>query len=170
MSFAQVEPLSTPANIEKARTIQKYTDNLDESKKELEAIRSLKLNLDIELSRKELEIDALKNSQELLKRKHGEEIIRLGYDRSILEHQLKTQRDERDNKEKILENKSNNIDGVFNKCGKKTVEKYYENEYLFQEQLKKEEDLNSLFKKREENILMEFDGSSLERKPRKFST
>ena len=38
----------------------------------------------------------------------------------------------------ILGDKSDNIDGVFNKCGKKTVEKYYENEELFQEQLKKE--------------------------------
>ena len=118
MSFAQVEPLSTPANIEKARTMQKCIDKFDESKKKLEAITSLKLNLDIELSRKELEIDALKNSQELLKREHEKELNRLGYERSILEHEIATRKEEinklkkqRDIKEKNLENKMNSLKG-----------------------------------------------------------
>jgi 5'-3' exonuclease len=38
----------------------------------------------------------------------------------------------------VLGDKSDNIPGLFNKCGKKTVEKYYDNNNLFIEKLNKE--------------------------------
>jgi 5'-3' exonuclease len=41
----------------------------------------------------------------------------------------------------ILGDKSDNIDGIFNKCGKKTAEKYYDNEELFLDKLKTEDKL-----------------------------
>ena len=37
-----------------------------------------------------------------------------------------------------LQSKSDNIPGIFTKCGIKTAEKYYDNKELFNEKLKKE--------------------------------
>ena len=42
----------------------------------------------------------------------------------------------------IMGDKSDNIDGVFNKCGKKTAEKYFDNEELFLAKLKSEDKID----------------------------